>query len=195
MAKSFGVIQSPSPRSGACGPKKVQKVSFRNDCSGSTAIEFSMLIIPALMFFAAVVEIGYLYYASQKVQLAADSVGRPIRTSSLAPVRNIGDLISQKLCSNQGGMLKGIFDCSKIRVDVRSPEDWQSADMSNDYDNMQTPTDSLSLPAPGKIAIVRVGYPLPDFLGFNLFPGSARDGNGRPVRMISGVSAFRVEPQ
>ncbi len=195
MAKSFGVIQSPSPRSGACGPGKAQKLSFRNDCRGTTAIEFSILIIPALMFFAAVVEIGFLYYATQRLQLAADSIGRPIRTSSLASVSSMADLIREKLCSNNGGLLKGTFDCDKIRVDIRSPEDWSKADMSNDYDNMQLPSGSVALPAPGKVAIVRVGYPLPNFLGFNFFPGSAKDGSGKSVRMISGVSAFRVEPQ
>lgn len=195
MAERFEDRQSVSSLS--CVFRSINRRTrvFRKDCDGSTAIEFPFVILPFLMFFVASVELGQLYFASQKLQQAAESLGRPIRTSTPVDFTSTRELIRQSLCSNEGGPLRGFFDCDKIRVDIRSPSDWSGAEMSNDYDKMQREGDALSLPEPGRIAIVRVGYPLPDFLNFNFFPGSSTDGNGRPVRMIAGVAAFRVEPR
>lgn len=171
-------------------------VSFRLDNRGTTAVEFAILIIPFLMFFAAIVEIGHLYYSAQMLQLAADSIGRPIRTSSLAAGTTLGALIEERLCSNSGGMLRGSFRCEMIRVDIRSPADWRSADMTNNYAGMDQARENVIIPpGPGQIAIVRVGYPLPELLNSNLFRNSTTGANGPIVRMISGVAAFRVEPR
>ena len=170
-------------------------LSFARDCRGVTSVEFSLIIAPFLMFFGATLEIGNLYYSSQMLQLAAESIGRPIRTNRMDSGATLGALIGAKLCARNGGLLDGSFDCDKIRVDIRSPDEWSQADMSNNYGAMQKATDAVAPPAPGRIAIVRVGYPLPQIFNISLFPGAATGPNGKPVRMIAGVSAFRVEPQ
>lgn len=169
--------------------------AFAHNRSGVTSVEFSLIILPFLMFFGTVLEIGNLYCSSQMLQLAAERIGRPIRTNSRASGATLGALIGATLCGRNGGLLDGSFDCDKIRVDIRSPDDWSHADMSNNYGAMQKSTDAVAQPAPGRIAIVRVGYPLPQIFNFSLFPGATTDPNGKPVRMIAGVSAFRVEPQ
>jgi len=194
-ANTFGDQRKPAS-AGVRRSLRSGRISFRLDNRGATAVEFSIVIIPFLMFLSAIIEIGHLYYSAQMLQIAADSIGRPVRTSTLAAGTTIGALIEERLCSRTGGMLRGSFQCDKIRVDIRSPADWRSANMANDYNGMdQTRVSVIAPPGPGQIAIVRVGYPLPEFLNFNFFPGATTDAGGRTVRMISGVAAFRVEPR
>ena len=102
-----------------------------------------------------------------------------------------------------GGALHGLFNCSKVRVDIGSPDKWNAANMANEYESLKADrAAALNPPAPGRIAILRVGYPLPEFAGlfgvdssgeFKQITEGTQMHDGRRVRMIMGIAAFRVE--
>lgn len=176
--------------------------NFTRNVSGVAAIEFALVSVPFFGVLFAVMEIGLFFFYASTLQMATELASRKIMAGTLSPETTVESFINSELCQNKR-LLKGLFDCSKIRVDIGSPNSWSAADVANDYENLNADRKALANPpAPGRIGILRVGYPKPVF--FNLFgigddheikqitEGTTIEG-GRRVRMIMGIAAFRVE--
>lgn len=182
--------------------KRLNGEDFTRNASGVAALEFAFIVVPFLGLLFAIMQIGLFFFYTSQIQMAAEIASRKIMTGTIAQGETVNSFITSELCQ-RGGLLNGLFDCSKLRVDIGSPDSWNGADMANEYENLNADrAAALNPPAPGRIAILRVGYPLPEF--FSLFgidsSGEARqitEGtqiyNGKRVRMIMGIAAFRVE--
>lgn len=167
---------------------------FVRSASGAAALEFALVALPFFALLFATLEIGLFYFFSNQLQLAAEIASRELLTGSLASGTTVQQFIDDKLCQS-GGLLNGLLDCSKLRVEIGSPDNWSAADVSNDYAGLNdNRTASINPAAAGRISILRIGYPLPEFAGLI---GAQNTGvvvhNGQRVRMIMGIAAFRVE--
>lgn len=174
--------------------RDISGLDFPHSVSGAAAVEFALIALPFFALLFASLEIGLFYFYSSQLQMAAELASRELMTGSFASGTTVQKFIDDKLCLS-GGLLKGLLDCSKLRVDIGSPDTWSNADVSNNYsgfnNNLQA---TINPPAPGRIGILRIGYPLPEFAGLI---GVGDTGivtlNGERVRMIMGIAAFRVE--
>ena len=167
---------------------------FARSASGAAALEFALVALPFFALLFATLEIGLFYFFSSQLQMAAELASRELLTGSLASGTTVQQFIDNKLCQS-GGLLNGLLDCSKLRVEIGSPDNWSAADASNDYSGLNDDPAALINPATaGRISILRIGYPLPEFAGLI---GASNTGvvvhNGQRVRMIMGIAAFRVE--
>lgn len=175
---------------------------FARDASGAAAIEFAFVAIPFFGLLFAIMHIGLFFFYATQLQTATEMASRKIMTGTIAKGATIENFVASELCQS-GGLLSGLFDCSKLRVDIGSPDSWNDANMANEYTKLNADRAApLNPPAPGRIAILRVGYPLPEF--FSLFGIDESGGvkhitegteihDGERVRMIMGLAAFRVE--
>ncbi len=167
---------------------------FARSASGAAALEFALVALPFFALLFATLEIGLFYFYSNQLQMAAEIASRELLTGSLASGTTVQKFIDEKLCQN-GGLLNGLLDCSKLRVEIGRPDNWSAADVSNNYAGLDDDRTALVNPAAaGRISILRIGYPLPEFAGLI---GAENTGivvhNGQRVRMIMGIAAFRVE--
>lgn len=182
---------------GSKSPRRRGNISGRNfprNASGAVALEFAIVALPFFALLFATLEIGLFYFFSSQLQMAAELASRDLMTGSLASGTTLQKFIDDKLC-HSGGLLNGLLDCTKLRVDIGSPDTWSNADVSNNYSDLGNDRQAtISPPAPGRIGILRIGYPLPEFGGLI---GAGDTGivnlNGERVRMIMGIAAFRVE--
>ncbi len=185
---------------------------FLKDRTGTTAIEFAMISVPFLGLIGAIFETGTVYFRTAQLQMATETASRAVLTHSTAAGLTYQQFIDQSVCTWQAsgavkpGTLSGMFDCSKLMVDIRSPASWGSADTANDFYTAPNPRGSaIVMPPAGQIAIVRIAYPmtvLSGLLGGSVFSGTnygqVRSGqvqyNGAYTNMLLGIAAFRVEP-
>lgn len=190
-----GSDNKPAHKSSSRHPLRgISGRDFPGSASGAAAVEFALIALPFFALLFASLEIGLFYFFSSQLQMAAELASRELMTGSFASGTTVQKFIDDKLCQS-GGLLKGLLDCSKLRVDIGSPDTWSKADVSNNYsgfnNNLQA---TINPPAPGRIGILRIGYPLPEFAGLI---GAGDTGivtlNGERVRMIMGIAAFRVE--
>jgi Flp pilus assembly protein TadG len=185
---------------------------FAADRAGTTAVEFAMIAVPFLGLIGAIFETGTVYFRTAQLQMATETASRAVLTHSTAAGLTYKQFVDQNVCTwkSQGvvkpGTLSTMFDCDKIMVDVRNPSDWSSANTANDFFNSpNSGTSVIPMPAPGKIAIVRIAYPMTvisGILGGGVFAGQTygqiREGqtyyNSAWTTMLMGIAAFRVEP-
>lgn len=167
---------------------------FARSASGAAALEFALVALPFFTLLFATLEIGLFYFYSSQLQMAAEIASRELLTGSLASGTTVQQFIDNKLCQS-GGLLNGLLDCSKLRVEIGRPDNWSAADVSNDYAGLDDNRTALINPAAaGSISILRIGYPLPEFAGLIGAPNTGVvEHNGQRVRMIMGIAAFRVE--
>lgn len=185
---------------------------FLADRSGTTAVEFAMIAVPFLGLIGAIFETGTVYFRTAQLQMATETASRAVLTHSTAAGLTYKQFVDQNICTwkSQGvvkpGTLSTMFDCDKIMVDVRSPASWGASDTGNNfYSSPNAGGTVINMPAAGKIAIVRIAYPmtvLSGIIGGGVFTGQTmgqiRSGqiqyNSAWTHMLLGVAAFRVEP-
>lgn len=167
---------------------------FARCASGAAALEFALVAIPFFALLFSMLEVGLFYFYSSQLQMAAELASRDLMMASLAPATTAQKFIDEKLCQ-KGGLLGALLDCSKLRIDIGSPDSWKSADVINNYNGFSDDRQAtINPPAPGRIGILRIGYPLPEFGGFiGADQTGVVDDKGERVRMIMGIAAFRVE--
>jgi Flp pilus assembly protein TadG len=173
---------------------------------GSTVVEFGAVIAPFLGLLFAIIETSIVFFAGQTLETATADSARLIMTgqqqssnAGKTAADSLADFKS-KLCninpdpnSPNPPLLKALFDCSKLIIDVRNYTTFSSADFSKPIDNNGNLINNAqySPGGPGAIVVVRVMYPWPLWvsgLGFNLADMSG--GN----RLLVATATFRNEP-
>ena len=151
------------------------------------------LIAPAfLATLIAVLQTCVFAFAQQTLQNAAMQAGRLIMTGQVQS----GNVTQKQFQNNVCPMIKPLFNCNALMVDVQSYTSFSGADTSTPpltYNGQGQVTNSWSYNpgSPGQVVIVRliyqwsvVGGPL-GFMLSNLPNGYSE---------MMGISAFRVEP-
>ncbi len=182
--------------------KQLASNGFLADRRGVTAVEFAMISVPFIGLIGAIFETGTVYFRIAQLQIATETASRVVLTHSTAANLTYQQFVDQYLCTWQAsgtvkpGTLSTMFDCSQLMVDISIPTTWANASTSNTF--TATPRSStITMPAAGQIAIVRVVYPTSMIMGF--LGGSALSGGGfsqigKGSYMLMGIAAFRVEP-
>jgi Flp pilus assembly protein TadG len=199
---------------GCAGGARRASRRFAADRRATMSVEFAMISVPLIGLIAAIFEVGLVYLKAQQLQNVVQNASRSVLTSSIGNM-TYQNFIDNHVCTWQSkgsvspGTLDRSFDCSKLLVDVSSPASWSGASLSNSfYLSPNAPGATITMPAAGSIAVVRVVYPMPMVTailtggilkGMTLGNGKTTSGwltsyNGVWSHMLLGVAAFRVEP-
>jgi len=187
---------------------------FGRDRSATLAVEFAMVLVPTLGLIGAIFETGIVYFKSQQLQVTTLHASRAALTRSLGSM-TYQNFVEKYVCTWQAtgavapGTLGKSFDCAKLLVDIADVGDgtsWSSASTSNSfYLNPPSSSATITVPAAGHVAVVRIVYPLPAVTAVltggilkGLTLGKATSGQvtygNAWTHLLLGVAAFRVEP-
>lgn len=176
-------MQRTSPRFGI-----VRRLS--RDRDGSTAIEFAFIAAPFFILILATLEIALVFFAGSVIEDAVSETARQIRTGQLQTSGGTEATFRSAVCER----VSVIADCDKLRIDVRTFQNFSSTDFSSPLDSEGEIDDSGFTFAPGgagDVVVVRAFYPWQIFTP-SLGLGLANMSGNR--RMIATATAFRNEP-
>jgi Flp pilus assembly protein TadG len=165
---------------------------FRRSGRGTTAVEYALIAPAFLATLIAVLQTCVFAFAQRTLQNAAMQAGRLIMTGQVQS----GNVTQKQFQNNVCPMIKPLFNCNALMVDVQSYSSLSGAVTSTPpltYNGQGQVTNSWSYNpgTPGQVVIVRliyqwsvVGGPL-GFMLSNLPNGYSE---------MMGISAFRAEP-
>ncbi|MFV0281951.1 MAG: TadE/TadG family type IV pilus assembly protein [Rhodoblastus sp.] len=159
---------------------------FVEDARGATAVEFAIISIPFFMTLCAIFEAAFLLFNQSNLENATYEASRQLLTGQIQTSGQTGpqqlsdfsNLVCAKLWRN--------FDCSKVKVDVRS-----AASYSSSFDTTKTICNAgqaagYSPGSSGSVLVVRVCYPYPIY--FNRFSGF-----NAPTVSLMATTVFKSE--
>jgi Flp pilus assembly pilin Flp len=170
---------------------------FWLDRAGATAVEFSILALPFVLFLCAILEGAFLLFATQALQTAVTKASRSILTGEFQR-NNSGAhqqalaLLKQEICGRVP-----MFGCSEnLVVDVRRYNSFQGGAMDPTVTDgsgnrvIDPSFGAYEAPGPGQIAVVRAIAPYPvlvSVLGTNAMSVGTR------TRLLVASAVFRAE--
>jgi len=179
------------------GVRRAQK--FRRSDDGAAAVEFAIVALPFLATMLAIIEVAFVFFASQVLETATADAARRIMTGEVQKAGGNEASFKADVC----GRLLALFDCTNgIKIDVKkfSPS---GADANSPFGslNLNLPidedgeldTDGFAFDAgvQGDIVLVRVIYEWPTFVrGLGMDLATLANGN----RLLMATAAFRNEP-
>jgi Flp pilus assembly protein TadG len=164
------------------------RLPFSRDSGGATVVEFGFIAIPFIALMVAIVEIGLMYFADNALDSATAEASRLIRTGQAQTQGFDAVAFQSKVCDG----VKPLFDCTGLKVDVRTTQDFGSANIGTPLKPDGTIDDSQLQYDDGQggdIVVVRVYYQWPAVL--NLIDKNST-ANGK--HLLAAVTAFRNEP-
>ncbi len=169
---------------------KARALRFAGDRKGATAVEFAFVAAPFFILIFAILEIALIFFASAIIEDAVADAARDIRTGTLQNAGQTEEDFRATICTQIGT----IADCSRLRVDVRTFENFVGADMSsptNDDGDLDEEGFTFDPGGSQDIVVVRVFYDW-QLLGPGAINGLSNMPGNR--RLISSATAFRNEP-
>lgn len=85
------------------------------DRSGTTAIEFSLVGLPFVLFVIGTIEVCILFLAGSLMEGAVYDASRIIRTGQIQDAADAEDRFNEAICDHAGMLL----DCDEFQYDVR----------------------------------------------------------------------------
>ena len=165
---------------------------FRRDEDGATAVEFGFVIAPFLAIMFAILETAIVFFAGQTLETAVGDSARLIMTGQAQAQSFNAAQFKTSVCSK----IYGLFDCTKIKIDVRAYSSFAIADMTPPMDSGEVSANlSYNPGGPGDIVVVRVMYEWPirlSFLSSDIKFNLSNMSGGR--RLITATAAFQNEP-
>jgi Flp pilus assembly protein TadG len=167
----------------------LRKRRFRRNEDGSTAVEFALVIIPFLACLFAIIEIGLIFLAGQVLETAVADSSRLILTGQAQAGNFDAAAFKTSICTSS---VQALFDCTRIKLDVRPVTSWNSTLSSPlDGQNQISFQDSFDPGTQCQIIMVRVAYDWTTFVR-NLGLDMANMAGGK--RLLLSTTAFRNEP-
>jgi Flp pilus assembly protein TadG len=163
---------------------------FARSERGATAIEFSLVAVPFFGLMFAILEIGITFFAQQTLDTAVQMSARLIRTGIAQEQNYDSNTFKNTICDRVGI----IFDCGKLKIDVRTIATFDSNPPPPPFDQDGNLTDQNFVYTPGKggeIVLVRAFYEWPSTMKLVYF-SLANTGNGNYLMAAS--AAFKNEP-
>jgi Flp pilus assembly protein TadG len=163
---------------------------FRDNCTGSAAVEFAIVapIFFALLF--AIIETALMFFASQVLETMTQDAARMILTGQ-AQTANYQQSDFKTYVCNQ---IPALFSCANLVVNVQSFPSFSAVTFNNPFDascHLQSSNVQYNPGGPGDVVLVQVFYPWQLFvtgLGYNI----ANCPNSQ--RQLVATAAFRNEP-
>ncbi|ACL57773.1 TadE/TadG family type IV pilus assembly protein [Methylobacterium nodulans] len=177
--------------------------AFGRAQQGATAVEFSLVAIPFFGLLAAIIETAIAFFAGQLLDAAVSNASRQIYTGAFQTQTGVSATTSEQaltafrnnLCANR----VTIFNCSAVKVDIRTLDDNASFAAISPVDpstkGWATGFGTRYLdaggkpPGPGKIVIVQAAVAFPIFFSM-INPATF----GSNQRLLQSTVAFRTEP-
>ena len=166
---------------------------FARDERGVTAIEFGLLALPSFSIIGAILETSLVFLSGQILDSAVQDTGRLIRTGQMqsATIQTFKDNVCDRLY--------GLFDCSKLFVDVQVLATFNAATIKPPVDfNCKTKTECEwnrnEIVTPGKtsnIMVAQVYYRWPVILNLG---GLSLANLPTGERVLGAASVFKNEP-
>jgi Flp pilus assembly protein TadG len=168
-----------------------RKRRFRRDQNGSAVVEFAFVIVPFLACMFAIIEVGLIFLAGQVLETSVADASRLILTGQAQGAGFDANAFKNRVCTTS---VQALFKCDAIKLDVRTVDNFSSADLSAPVNaSNQLDTQDFTYD-PGKqcqIVVVRVVYEWPTFVSkFGLDMATLADGK----RLLMATTAFRNEP-
>lgn len=163
---------------------------FARDRKGAAAVEFALIAGPFFMLLFGILEIALIFFATAIIEDAVSQAARDIRTGELQTAGQGEADFRAAVCQR----ISTIADCGRLRVDVRTFENFSSVNMTppmtedgelDDQNFTFEPGDA------GDVVVVRVFYDW-TLLGPGMINGLSNLPGNR--RLISAATAFRNEP-
>ena len=155
--------------------------------SGSTAVEFALLIVPFFALIFAILETALALLAGELLQSAVADASRSMMVGKVKS--DDRPAFKAKICER----LPGFFDCdTDLAVDVRTLKSLDNVGRADPYANgVYDPSRwGYNAGSAGSVVIVTAAYPWPTFIRFGGFDLSDGD-TGQ--RILVGTSIFKNE--
>lgn len=169
---------------------------YAADQSGTTAVEFGLIAAPFFALMFAIIQIGLIFFTGQVLDNATSEASRLIRTGQAQSAGYTAADFKSAICESTGT----IFDCqSNLKVDVRTYNDFASADMNKPIENGELNDENFSFDMGGReeIVVVRVFYEWPVWVPLMAVAGHEAVNLGDLANgnfLLSSALTFRNEP-
>ena len=163
---------------------------FARDRDGATAVEFALVATPFFLLLFGILEIALIFFATAVSEDAVSEAARDIRTGEVQTLGQTEVDFRGAICAR----IDVIADCGRLRVDVRTFDNFNAADMGAPMTEEGELDDEHFTFEPGEagdVVVVRVFYDWP-LLGPGMVNGLSNMSGNR--RLISSATAFRNEP-
>jgi Flp pilus assembly protein TadG len=171
------------------GGSKLARLWRRDD--GVAAVEFGFVAAPFFAILFAIAETALVFFAGQTLETAAADSARLILTGQAQ--NHVPPLTQATYKDAVCAKIFGLFDCNKIKVDVKKYSTFAAVDLSKPVDAQgKLKTNFTYDPGgPCQIVVARLMYQFPVLLtrfGFSL--ADMPDG----TRLLIATTVFRNEP-
>ncbi|BAE52554.1 TadE/TadG family type IV pilus assembly protein [Paramagnetospirillum magneticum] len=129
---------------------------LKRDRRGSVTLEYSILLLPALMILFGTFEMGMVIFENSVVEGATRDAARRLRTGQAQTSANPASTFQQTFCAS----LFSLYKCSSFTFDVRSFSDFTTIALpAPQFDAQGNVTNAQFTPGgAGTITTVRVIY-------------------------------------
>lgn len=173
---------------------------LHGDRTGTTAVEFGLLIVPFMLTLLAAFEIGYTFFLMSALDSAARGSARAVMTGAVSTAgMSASTFRTTVVCPK----LPANFSCSDVFVNVTivpagsSPTGYysyvNSAKSALIVPALNATANSFCPGAGGQYVVVQIMYPASYFT--RLFVGQSTTlYNGKSVNVLMSTATFRAEP-
>lgn len=95
---------------------------WKVDDRGSTALEFSSVAIPFLMFILGFIGCAIYFFISNSLEKGMDQTSRLIRTGEAVTKKMTVNQFKQSICDGAGSWI----DCKQLQIDTVHCDSWES---------------------------------------------------------------------
>lgn len=170
---------------------KAAALRFASRTDGATAVDFALVSAPFLALLFAILETGLVFFAGQTLETTASKASRLILTGQAQNQNLSQGQFKTAVCQ----AASSFFSCDNIMIDVRTYNDFSSANTSLPVDqNGNLQNNFVYQPgSAGDIVVVRLMYQWPIYVSIlGIGSGLSNMANGQDLMMAT--VAFRNEP-
>ena len=173
---------------------------LRGDRTGTTAVEFGLLIVPFMLTLLGVFEVGYTFFMMSALDSAARGSARAVMTGA---VSTAGMTASQFRTTIVCPKLPANFACADVFMNISVVP--ATSTQTGYYSYVNTAKSALVVPpldvtqnvfcpgSGGQYVVVQILYPASYFT--MLFAGSSSvTYKGKKVNVLMSTATFRAEP-
>jgi Flp pilus assembly protein TadG len=165
---------------------------FARHQGGSSAVEFSLILLPFLALMFGIMQTSLVFFADQTLQTAATESARLILTGQAQGSGLTQATFKNAVCAR----VYGLFNCQTgIYVNVQTYTSFSSITYTPPLDthgNLDTSGFGYNPGGPGDIVVVELYYQWPIFFTLMDFGTLINMSGGN--RLLTAVAAFRNEP-
>jgi len=162
---------------------------FARHEEGATAVEFGMVALPFLALTFAILETALVFFADQTLEAAVSDSARLILTGQAQTASYSQADFKTQVCNR----LYGMFDCTKLVVDVKNYSDFSSVNATPPVTSgkLDSSKSGFVPGGPSCIEAVSLYYAWPIYV---TLLGNHLDNFSAGYRLLVATAVFRNEP-